>query len=109
MIFGMMFLTFVMTRLLPGNPFHYAFEQSESEIAMYDAAVEGYGLNDPIIVQFYNYYTRLLGLFWAWLIFAYIGGSIGFYVYRGIRVGFDKIHIMKYPKKIATENCVITK
>ena len=101
-----MFITFVMTRLMPGNPFIYAFEMSESEIALYNVTIERFGLNDPLLVQFYNYYTRLLGLFWAWIILTYIGGSIALYVYKGIRAGFKKIQPEKKFPKIAPENCL---
>ena len=98
-----MFLTFVMTRFMPGNPFLFVLgeQPSASKIAWYNAAVERYGLNDPIIVQFYKFFVRTMGLFWAWLIFAYIGGSIGFYAYKGIQVGFERIHIVKISQKSA--------
>jgi hypothetical protein len=108
-IFGIMFLTFVMTRFMPGNPFLIILGErpSASKIAWYNAAVERYGLNDPIIVQFFKYFTNAMGLFWAWLIFIYIGGSIGFYAYKGIRVGIEKIHIAKNTQKIATKKGLI--
>ncbi len=98
-IFGVMFLTFVMTRFMPGNPFLMILgeQASASKIAWYNAAVERFGLNDPILVQFYKYFTNAMGLFWAWLIFAYIGGSIGFYAYKGISLGFERIKIAKNP------------
>jgi len=104
-IFGVMFITFVMTRLMPGNPFLFALgeQASSSKIAWYNAAVERYGLNDPIIVQFYRYFTNAMGIFWAWLIFAYIGGFIGFSAYKGVRFGIEKIIIVKKPQKIAAK------
>ena len=106
-----MFLTFVMTRFMPGTPFMLmAGEQaSYSKTAAYLAAAERYGLNDPIIVQFYNYFIRTMGLFWAWLIFAYIGGSIGFYAYKGIKFGFERIHIVKISQKSAIKKGLTAK
>ena len=110
-IFGVMFLTFVMTRMMPGNPFLYVLgeQPSASKIAWYNAAVERYGLNDPILVQFYNYFIRAMGLFWAWLIFVYIGGSIGFYAYKGIQSGFERIRIVKFSQKDATKKGLTAK
>jgi len=103
-IFGVMFLTFVMTRfMLLGE------QASESKIAWYNAAVERYGLNDPIIVQFFKYFTNAMGLFWAWLIFVYIGGYTTFLAYKGIKLGFEKIHIEKNPQKIATKKGLTVK
>ena len=78
------------------NPFMYFFGRD-----LYNLAVEGFGLNDPILVQFYNYYTKLLGLFWAWLIFIYIGLSIAFYAYNGIRFGLERINNVKFSQKDA--------
>ena len=110
-IFGVMFLTFVMTRIMPGNPFLIILgeQASESKIAWYNAAVERYGLNDHILVQFYKYFTNAMGLFWAWLIFAYIGGYTTLVAYKGIKLGFEKIHIEKNPQKIATKKGLTVK
>ena len=104
-IFGVMFLTFVMTRFMPGTPFMLLAgdRASYSKTAAYLAAADRYGLNDPILVQFYRYFTNAMGLFWAWLIFVYIGGFITFSAYRGIRLGFEKIIVAKKPQKVATK------
>ncbi|MHA1765172.1 MAG: hypothetical protein ACTSWX_12195 [Promethearchaeota archaeon] len=93
-IFGVLFLTFVMTRFMPGNPFLFVIRDhmSSSQISWYYSAVERYGLNEPITIQFYRYFTNAMGLFWAWLIFLYIGGLIIFFTYKGIRLGYKKIH-----------------
>ena len=104
-IFGVMFLTFVMTRFMPGNPFLIMLgdQPSASKIEWYNMAVERYGLNDPIHVQFFRYFTNAMGLFWAWLIFIYIGGYTTFLAYKGIKLGFEKFQITKNPQKIATK------
>jgi len=104
-IFGVMFLTFVMTRFMPGTPFMLLAgdRASYSKTAAYLAAADRYGLNDPILVQFYRYFTNAMGLFWAWLIFVYIGGYTTLIAYKGIKLGFEKIHFEKNPQKIATK------
>lgn len=98
-IFGVMFLTFAMTRIMPGNPFLLELGErpSWSKIAAYNAAVIRYGLDKPIYIQFYKYFTNAMGLFLAWLIFAYIGGFIVFFAYKGVRSGFKRIKIAKNP------------
>ena len=104
-LFGVLFMTFIMTRFMPGNPFLIILGErpSASKIAWYNMAVERYGLNDPIHVQFFRYFTNAMGLFWAWLIFGYIGLYSTFLAYKGIKSGFEKIHIVKNPQKIATK------
>ena len=102
-LFGVMLITFVMTRAMPGNPFFFILgdRPSASKIAWYNEAIERYGLNDDIFVQFYKYFTNTLGIFWSWCIFVFIAVYIGFFVYKGIQVGYEKIQIGKNTRKIA--------
>jgi len=92
-LFGVMLLTFTMTHAMPGNPFLFTLGErpSPSKIAWYNAAVERYGLNDPIIIQFYKYFTNAMGIFWTWLIFAFIAGYIIIFVYKIINYAKKKI------------------
>ena len=75
---------------MPGNSSQYALRV-------------GFGLYDPILIQFYNYSTHVIGLFWTWLMFINIGGYTIFGVYKGICLGFEKkrIHITRNSKKMA--------
>ena len=50
------FLLFVLVRIMPGNPFP-SERMNDEQIAM---KREEMGLNDPILVQFYNYMKNLL-------------------------------------------------
>ncbi|MHA1646385.1 MAG: hypothetical protein ACTSVL_02330 [Promethearchaeota archaeon] len=70
-----------------------------------------YGLDKPIIIQFYSYLTIAIGLFWTWFIFAIIGGYSVFVVFKGIRLGFEKkkIHIRKNLQKVATKRGLTVK
>lgn len=102
-LFGVMLITFVMTRAMPGNPFFFILGErpSASKIEWYEAAIDRYGLNDPINVQFYKYFTNTMGLFWSWCIFVFIAAYIGFFMYKGIRVGYEKIQFAKNRQKVA--------
>lgn len=57
-LFGIIFIVFVLARLLPGDPCLAALgERATDEIC--DAFNERYGLNEPIIVQFFVYLGQL--------------------------------------------------
>jgi len=58
-LLGIVFVTFTLTRLLPGDPCRSALgEKATDEIC--DAFAERYGLNDPITEQFRIYFTDVL-------------------------------------------------
>ena len=91
-----MFLTLILTFNMTENSFLYALRE------------EG-GLAKPDLIHFYNYSTIAIGIFWTWLIFVYIAGSIGCYVYKGIHSGFEKIHRAKNQQKVAIKKGLTAK
>lgn len=85
-----------MTFNMPENPFVNAL------------GGEG-GIYKPYLFQFYNYSTVAIGIFWTRFIFVYIGGFIIFTTYKGIRLGFGKIQIVKNTQKIAKRKIITVK
>ena len=66
-LFGVLFITFIMTRIMPGNPFMLLVGEhvTDSQLAAIAAAEERYGLNEPIIVQLWMYIQRLFTGDWG--------------------------------------------
>lgn len=90
-LFGVLLVTFVMTRSMPGNPFLNPdmSRMNEDYIAM---LTDRLGLNDPIHIQFFKYFQNFMGPFFAWAIFIYMGAALIFGLYKTIRFGFNRIN-----------------
>lgn len=86
---------------MPGNPFLIGICGYPSPLSTtaYLSLVERHKLNDPFLIQFYNYLTNLMGLFWTWLIIVYIGTCIILVIYKV--VVYEKIHTVKNPQEIS--------
>ena len=92
MIFGMMFLTFIMIRFMPHLSCPVSNPWGPELRALVDAYIERTGINDPFLIQFYKFLTNMMGLFWTWLILVCCAGYIVFYAYK---VVYEKINIIK--------------
>jgi len=64
-IFGVIFLTFMLSRLMPGNPFLQPGIFVKGNPEYIRALLEQYGLNDPLIVQFLKYLGNMLRGEWG--------------------------------------------
>ncbi len=66
-LFGVLFMTFIMTRYIPGNPFMFAIGEhpTTSQIKAMNEMVERYGLNEPILVQLWMYVQKLFSGNWG--------------------------------------------
>jgi len=66
-LFGVLFMTFIMTRFMPGNPFMFAIGEhpTTSQIEQMNRMIERYGLNDPVLVQLWLYVQRLFTGDWG--------------------------------------------
>jgi len=66
-LFGVLFLTFIMTRIMPGNPFMLLVGEhvTDSQLATIAALEESHGLNEPILVQLWLYIQRLFSGDWG--------------------------------------------
>ena len=66
-LFGVLFMTFIMTRYMPGNPFMFRIGEhvSESQLATLRVLEERYGLNEPVMVQLWMYIQRLFTGDWG--------------------------------------------
>lgn len=66
-MFGVLALTFALTRFMPGNPFLYRGldRVNPATIAIYERLTERYGLNDPVYVQFGKYLGQLFSGDWG--------------------------------------------
>ena len=59
LIFLVSLLTFTLMQLLPGDPAHIALGEGASEEQI-QAYRDSYGLNDPIFVQFWHWFTKIV-------------------------------------------------
>ena len=59
-IFGVMTLTFVLSRFMPGDPVLAYLPEGHIDWRVYEAMKEELGLNDPMIVQYFRYLGDLL-------------------------------------------------
>ena len=66
-LFGVLFMTFIMTRIMPGNPFMLIVGEhvTDSQLATIAALEARYGLNEPILVQLWMYVQRLFSGDWG--------------------------------------------
>ncbi len=68
-LFGVLFLSFALTRAMPGNPYLAMLGdtgvRSESELAAYRANVERLGLEEPVVSQFFIYVGSLFRGDWG--------------------------------------------
>ncbi len=65
-MFIVIIVTFFLARALPGNPFILMITRpTPSQIARYEEAVELYGLNDPLFIQFLTYLKNILTNNWG--------------------------------------------
>jgi peptide/nickel transport system permease protein len=58
-LFGILFITFALARLIPGDPCYVALGEHATK-AICDAFRVRYGLNDPLLVQFGRYAAQVL-------------------------------------------------
>jgi len=64
-IFGVIFLTFMLSRLMPGNPFLEPGIFVKGNPEYIRNLLEEYGLNDPLMVQFLKYLGNMLRGEWG--------------------------------------------
>jgi len=66
-LFGVLFMTFIMTRIMPGNPFMLIVGEhvTDSQLATIAALEARYGLNEPVLVQLWLYVQRLFSGDWG--------------------------------------------
>lgn len=82
-LFGVLFLSFALSRAMPGNPYMIKMGEhiTDSQMAVYLQNLERLKLDEPVVAQFFIYYQNCLGVFWAYLSFVYMGGMI---IYTGV-------------------------
>ncbi|MHA1719218.1 MAG: ABC transporter permease [Promethearchaeota archaeon] len=64
-LFGVMTITFIMTRFMPGNPFLYVRGERGGDPAVLAAMEAKYGLDKPVLVQLWLYIKRLFSGNWG--------------------------------------------
>lgn len=64
-IFGVIFLTFILSRFMPGNPFLKPGEFVKGNPQYIRNLLEEYGFNDPLIVQFLKYLGNMFQGEWG--------------------------------------------
>jgi len=64
-IFGVMTLTFILSRLMPGDPVLAYLPEGKVNLEIYYATKEALGLNDPIIVQYFRYLGQIITGDWG--------------------------------------------
>ncbi|MHA1744803.1 MAG: hypothetical protein ACTSWW_02320 [Promethearchaeota archaeon] len=86
-LFGVLFLSFALSRAMPGNPYMIKMGEhvTDSQMAVYLQNLERLKLDEPVVAQFFIYYQNCLGVFWAYLTFAYMGGSIIYSSVNGVK------------------------
>ena len=76
-LLGTLLLTFILTHLMPGNPYLLLMgHPTPSAIAVYNANVDRLGLNKPIIIQFFMYMEALFQGQWGTSISLDSGGNV---------------------------------
>ena len=85
-LFGVMTLTFVLSRFMPGDPVLAYLPEGKINWALYEQLKEQLGLNDPIYVQYFRYLGDILVGNWG----------ISFSIARGMPV-WDLI-MLKLPR-----------
>ncbi|MHA1647927.1 MAG: hypothetical protein ACTSVU_01115 [Promethearchaeota archaeon] len=100
-VFGVMFLTFVLSHFMPGNPYLIKLGEhsTASQIEWYNIQVERMGLNKPILDQFWTYFTNSFGPFFSYLIIGILMGMIIFYIIKIIIILSRKIQVKRKLKK----------
>ncbi len=86
-LFGVLFLSFALSRAMPGNPYLIKLGEhiTDSQYEVYLREVERLKLDESVVTQFFVYYQNCLGPFFAYLTFAYMGGSIIYSSMNGIK------------------------
>ncbi|MBN2155339.1 MAG: ABC transporter permease [Candidatus Lokiarchaeota archaeon] len=64
-LFGVIFITFILSHMMPGNPFLKPGQFIKGNPEYVRALLEKHGLNDPIIVQFLKYLKNMLQGDWG--------------------------------------------
>ena len=59
LLVGVIFLTFLLMNVIPGNPFSGMLVQKQDP-AVVARLMESFGLNDPVHVRFWRYLTGIL-------------------------------------------------
>ena len=82
-LFGVLFLSFSLSRAMPGNPYLIKMGEhiTNSQWEIYLKEVERLKLDEPVFEQFIAYFKNCLGPFFAYLVFAYMGGLV---IYSGV-------------------------
>ncbi|WP_457917379.1 hypothetical protein [Candidatus Lokiarchaeum ossiferum] len=105
-LFGVMLISFALTRAMPGNPYEYLLQNGKITDSTYQTYLdnkERLGLDLPLLPQFYKYFTSCMGTFWSIIIFAYMGILGARSIYRVGKYTKTKIDLRcKEAQKIST-------
>ena len=114
-LFGVMLISFVLTRAMPGNPYKALLIKrkiTDSTLAAYEADVARLGLDLPVLPQFYRYFVSCMGIFWSMVIFTYMGFlgikmvvDIGIFVKAKVKTVIEK----KSPKTTQNKKRITNK
>ncbi|MHA1619680.1 MAG: hypothetical protein ACTSVZ_10405 [Promethearchaeota archaeon] len=81
MIFGILFLNFILYRFMPGNPYNLYYYRTSciSSLSKRENILREIArlkLDKPVVIQFITYCKICVGSFFTYLIFAYMVGMI---------------------------------